>query len=116
MSIELDKNTFGSTKAAETLADILSKLDNPRVLARVTTFLSEHNQLLNEVSAIRDVHARLTIINMIGDKIKTTKLNWPEKVVSYAKNVAQSKVKMYRELDECIVNEMKRYNRTHDNV
>lgn len=105
--IELDSNTFGSSKAAKILVNILEECGDARLVARVSTFLSEHNMLLNQIGAIPDVHSRLTLINMVGDKIKNSTQKWPERVTTFTKNVAMSKVKLYREMDETIVNECK---------
>lgn len=100
----LQKHTFGSSKAAEALADIVSEYGSKRLSARVSKFLTEHNAMLRQVYNIPDVHVRLALINMIGDKIKTSRMiNWPERVVTYTKNVAQAQVKRYRESDEAIV-------------
>jgi hypothetical protein len=100
----LQKHTFGSSKAAEALADIVSEYGSKHLCAKVSKFLSEHNAMLHQVNNIPDVHVRLVLINMIGDKIKASRMiNWPERVVTYTKNVAQAQVKRYRESDEAIV-------------
>ncbi|QDJ96541.1 hypothetical protein Xoosp13_355 [Xanthomonas phage Xoo-sp13] len=103
-NIILDKHTFGSSKAAETLVDILNEHSNARLNAKVSSFLTNHNYMLNQLSYIKDVSVRLAFINMVGLKIKNESIrNWPPRVVTYAKNVAQSSVKRYREMDEDIV-------------
>lgn len=100
----LQKHTFGSSKAAEALADIVSEYGSKHLCAKVSKFLTEHNAMLHQVNNIPDVHVRLALINMIGDKIKASHMkNWPERVVTYTKNVAQAQVKRYRESDEAIV-------------
>lgn len=101
----LDKNTFGSSLAAITLADILSAEKNDRLTARVSRFIGDNAATLRHVSNIRCVNTRLRLINMIGTDVKTTKLKFPPRVESYSKNVVQAQVKYYRELDETIVNE-----------
>ena len=100
----LQKHTFGSSKAAEALADIVSEYGSKHLCAKVSKFLTEHNAMLHQVNNIHDVHVRLALINMIGDKIKASRMiNWPERIVTYTKNVAQAQVKRYRESDEAIV-------------
>ena len=100
----LQKHTFGSSKAAEALADIVSEYGSKHLCAKVSKFLTENNAMLHQVNNIPDVHVRLALINMIGDKIKASRMiNWPERVVTYTKNVAQAQVKRYRESDEAIV-------------
>lgn len=100
----LQKHTFGSSKAAEALADIVSEYGSKHLCAKVSKFLTENNAMLHQVNNIPDVHVRLALINMIGDKIKASRMiNWPERIVTYTKNVAQAQVKRYRESDEAIV-------------
>lgn len=101
----LDQFTFGSSKAAETLADILSEAKDDRLTARVSRFIGDNAATLRHVSTIRCASTRLRLINMIGNEVKSTKLKFPPRVESYAKNVVQAHVKTYRELDEIIVND-----------
>lgn len=102
--IYIHKHTFGSSKAAETLADILTEHSNARLNAKVSAFLTAHNTMLNQLSNVTDVSVRLAFINMVGDRIKHAYLkNWPERVITYTKNVAQANVKRFREMDETII-------------
>lgn len=100
----LQKHTFGSSKAAEALADIVSEYGSNILCGKVSKFLTEHNAMLHQVNNIPDVHVRLALINMIGDKIMDSRMdNWPLRVATYTKNVAMAKVKRCRESDEAIV-------------
>lgn len=99
----LDKYTFGNSLAAITLADILSAEKNDHLTARVSRYIRQNASTLRHVSSIKCANTRLRLINMIGDDIKQAKLKFPARVLSYTKNVAQAKVKYYRELDETIV-------------
>lgn len=101
---KLDINTFGNSKAAETLVDILNSYDNPHYLRKVSSFLSEHNKMLNQIRLMNDPHIRLSFINMVGDKIRQSTIdNVPERIVTFTKNVAQRNVKRAREANEFVV-------------
>lgn len=105
----LDTHTFGDSRAAEVLADMLTKHNNPHYTRKVSSFLSEHNKMLNQISLMTDPHVRVSFINMLADKVRQSRIsNVPTLVESYTKNVAQRKIKRAREVDEEIMLNIRR--------
>lgn len=96
---KLDKNVFGGTKAAETLADILNDMGNERVCENISRFLSHSNKLVKDVGDIKDTRSRLSMYNLLHDRIKRHVFGaeYPERVITYTKNVALSPIKRERE-------------------
>lgn len=99
----LHKNTFGSEKAAIVLSEILNEVGNPRLVSKVSTYLTEHNALMKNIDSIPDAHSRLALTELVSRKIKADKFNWPEKVLTYTKNVALSRVKRQIDNDTALV-------------
>lgn len=104
----LDKNTFGSEKAAIVLAEILSEIGSTKLLSNTSAYLSELNATLRQVQYIPDAGARLTVYNLIYDSVKNRRYNnTPPRAETYTRNVALTKVKQYRDIDVAIIRQEK---------
>ncbi len=95
----LDKHEFGSTKAAVTLAAILSEHGNPSMRANVSRYLAHTNKLIKDVADIADVRSRFAVYNLIHDRIKFSNFGhqYPSSVGTYTRNVAMSAIKRAKE-------------------
>lgn len=97
MTIQLDKNTFGSSKAAIVLVDRLVESNNPKLVQKVSAYLTGHNTLVRDIMSIKDVRSRNSILALVGERVKQYNPPWPTLIVTYTKNVAMSKIKKAKE-------------------
>lgn len=97
MKTTLNEFTFGKTKAAVALADILTKLNDKNITAYITSMLSHSNMIVKELDNIHNSTTRAYLLSLHSGDV-ATRLNanplLPLRVATYANNVAQSKIKL----------------------
>lgn len=93
----LDPFTFGDSTAAMVLAERLMELQNRSLMKRVSSYLEQHNSIVNAVSTIHSRHARHSVLHLIADRVKSYNPPWPENITTYVKNVATAKIKKAKE-------------------
>ena len=90
------KDTFGNSKACEVLAERLNKLNNRHYSGYISAALSKSNKIVNEILKIEDEQTVSYLLELHSKSIEEifyTKSSLPESLISYANNVAQSKIK-----------------------
>ena len=101
-NISVDNFTFGDSRAAIYLADLLNKEENKKYSRRVSCFLSKYLHFLNQIdltSDILDLTTRQALIQMVrNDFIKQldNKVNGfflPDRIKSLVRNIF---IKNYR--------------------
>ena len=93
----LDPFTFGDSTAAVVLTERLVELQNRSLVKRVSSYLEQHNALINEVMTMQSSNARLSVLHLIADRVKSYNPPWPDNITTYVKNVATSKIKKAKE-------------------
>lgn len=89
----LDPFTFGNSKAATTLVDILNEIDSEKVTQKVSGFIVRYHSLIKHVEDIKDPTTRSIVGYMFIEKINKSTLEVPDKVKSFMKNVVIGKIK-----------------------
>lgn len=89
----LDPFTFGNSKAATTLVDILNEIDSEKVTQKVSGFIVRYHSLIKHVEDIKDPTTRSIVGYMFIEKINNSTLEVPDKVKSFMKNVVIGKIK-----------------------
>lgn len=89
----LDPFTFGNSKAAVIIVEILNEINNEKITHKVSSFLTRYNTLIRHTQDIKDETSRRIIGYMLIEKINKSILEVPDRVMSYMKNVAISRVK-----------------------
>jgi hypothetical protein len=98
----LDKNTFGDSRAAEVLVDMLNASGDPKLVRRVCRLFTLYSQTMGELKVIKSRKVYRCIASLWLERCKTQALNnaLPPKVLSYLNNIEQSLYKTaIRELD-----------------
>lgn len=90
---KLDAFTFGNSKAAITLVDILNETDNEKITQKVSGFIVRYHQLIKHAQDIKDPTTRSIVGYMFIEKINNSTLEVPDKVKSFMKNVVIGKIK-----------------------
>lgn len=93
----LDPFTFGDSNAAMVLAERLTELQNRSLVKRVSSYLEQHNSIVNAVATIESRHARMSVLHLITDRVKSYNPSWPDNITTYVKNVATMKIKKAKE-------------------
>jgi hypothetical protein len=96
MDNKLDPFTFGDSKACVNLADMLSKLNDARLTARVSKTICHYSLLFNQINRMNDTRAKASILNLIRSSIENDKLiaSFPERIKTHTLNVVIGKCKI----------------------
>jgi hypothetical protein len=97
MNMPLNEFTFGNTKAAVVLAERLSTLNNRYVTAYITMMLSQSNETVKEIDKIHNSRTRAYLASLHAKDVAfriNNNVRLPERIATYANNVAQSKIKL----------------------
>lgn len=89
----LDPFTFGNSKAATTLVEILNEIDSEKVTQKVSGFIVRYHSLIKHVADIKDPTTRSIVGYMFIEKINKSTLEVPDRVKSFMKNVVIGKIK-----------------------
>jgi len=94
---KLDPYTFGDSKAAVNLAEILSQSGYEKYLSRVSTKYSRFCECMNATSEIRNMSFRsfLCKLIMMDAREKVGKMKIPEEVKSHLLNIMNKLYKMH---------------------
>ena len=90
----MDKYTFGNTKAAIKLVEILTELNNSNVTGKVGLKLGRFSQMLNELSKV-DTSVSIAIGKIVYDKFSQLDNNLPTTVNSFTRNLIQVRYKSW---------------------
>lgn len=91
---KLDPNTFGGTKGAEVLVEVLNKLENRRLVYQVGKICHQTNVLYKDVIYCEYKEKLLTLIRDETRRKIATK-DWPHKVKTYTLNYIATRYKQY---------------------
>lgn len=85
---KLDKGTFGKTKAAHDLVDILNDLNDSRITRRTSTILQKYHKAVLDILNTKSI--TLELLKMWHDKFKLSLVhaNLPKDVKTRVANVA----------------------------
>ena len=96
--MNLDKNTFGNSRAAIIITDLLNNGD-PYIAKRVCRLFSIYSQVLNEINrSVKDKKIRNTLMNLWFEKAKSQVQEYdriPPKTKSFLLNIEKA---LYRQL------------------
>lgn len=98
----LDKNTFGDSRAAEVLVDMLNSNGDPKLVKRVCRLFTMYSQTMWELKKIENSKVYRQMMNLWFEKCKAQALNnsLPPKILSYLNNIEQALYKtMVRQYD-----------------
>ena len=87
--MNLDKGTFGNSKACEKLARVISEADNKHALRRVAALLTELNQCFAELARMQNVKVRRHLSSMARNHAINVAKNFdfPDEIKSLTDNV-----------------------------
>lgn len=82
----MDGDTFGSSKAAEILADKLTSAKS-RLRKKVTTTIITFNRGLNQLENISDMHIRMALAKTWFESYYATDFKVDPEITTYTRNV-----------------------------
>ena len=100
ISKKIDKNTFGGSRAAVVLADMLNDIGNTKLSRKVCSLFSQYSQGMRAINdEVRDPHFKSSLLEVWYNskgKDRANNTPMPDKIRSYLINIEQALYKKIR--------------------
>lgn len=103
----LDQYTFGNSSAAINLADMLNKIQDEKITAKVQNKISGILLTCNQIKRIDDANLKYKIFEILYEKVKKQSLAlddnllMPQKIKTHMYNVILTHLKIIRRIIKC---------------
>ena len=91
--MQLHPHTFGNSRTAEILVEILNEYGSEKYTEKVSHFVSRNYILINNINDIKDEKTKSIVGQLLIDNVNNSNMILTDKIKSFMKNLIIGKIK-----------------------